>query len=103
MKSIYLSVLAAFCFFSCLDVLALQTAPKKGVTVNDKGASAVNSKGGGVKVKKGEVAAKGNKGNGVGIDKKGLEVKGTKGGMTIEKKSLKIKSKGVNVDLGGKK
>ena len=54
-------------------------------------------------VKKGEVAAKGNKGNGVGIDKKGLEVKGTKGGMTIEKKSLKIKSKGVNVDLGGKK
>ncbi len=100
MKTIKLLSLITCFIFATTELSALQTGTSKGVNVNNKGASATNSKGGGVVIKKQDVSAKGNKGNGVGVDKKGLEVKGTKGGMTTEKKSLQIKSKNLNVKLG---
>ena len=82
-----------------LTFVSAQTS-QKGVTVNNKGAAAKNSKGGGVEVKKHDVSAKGSTGKGVEANKKGLDVKGSKGGMTIQKKKLEIKSKNVNVHLG---
>jgi hypothetical protein len=44
--------LLAFYILSIADLSVLQTATSKGVNVNNKGASATNSKGGGVVVKK---------------------------------------------------
>ncbi|MCW3125666.1 MAG: hypothetical protein JWO03_1324 [Bacteroidetes bacterium] len=77
-----------------------QQPAQKGLNVNNKGAEAKSSKGGGVEVHKKQVAAKSSSGKGVEANKKGLDVKGSKGGMTVEKKKLDIHSKKVNVHLG---
>ncbi len=79
--------------------LSAQTS-QKGLTVNNKGAAAKSSKGGGVEAHKGQVAAKSSSGRGVEANKKGLEVKGSKGGMTIQKKRLDIKGKNTNIHFG---
>jgi hypothetical protein len=87
--------------FSFFLVLAVNSqVAQKGVTVNNKGAAAKNSKGGGVEAKKHDVSAKGSSGHGVEANKKGMDVKGSKGGMSIQKKKFEIKSKNVNVHLG---
>jgi hypothetical protein len=87
-------------FFFVFTIFATAQTSQKGATVNNSGASAKNSKGGGVEAKKGDVSAKGSSGKGVEANKKGLDVKGSKGGMTIEKKKFEIKSKNVNINLG---
>ncbi|MBS1625657.1 MAG: hypothetical protein JSS76_00015 [Bacteroidetes bacterium] len=73
---------------------------QKGLNVNNKGAEAKSSKGGGVEAHKGQVAAKSSSGHGVEANKKGMEVKGSKGGMTIQKKKFEIKGKNTNIHFG---
>lgn len=113
-------------FFACMFFMALsinsygQSSPQqKGVTVkkneaavrgsngggataNKSGTEIKNKNGAGVEAKKGEVSAKSSSGNGAAANNKGVQVKGNNGGMTIDKKKLEIKSKNVNIKLGGK-
>jgi hypothetical protein len=93
------SFIAILFFLFTLTAVSAQTS-QKGVKVDNKGASAKNSKGGGVEAKKHDVSAKSSSGKGVEATNKGMEVKGSKGGMTIQKKKLEIKSKNVKVHLG---
>ena len=93
------SFLAVLFLFTTISLASAQSS-QKGVNVNNKGASAKNSKGGGVEAKKQDVSAKSSSGKGVEANKKGLDVKGSKGGMTVQKKKVEIKSKNVNVHLG---
>lgn len=71
-------------------------------TANKSGTEIKHKNGGGVEAKKGEVSAKSSNGNGAAANNKGVQVKGNNGGMTIDKKKLEIKSKNVNIKLGGK-
>lgn len=80
--------------------VSAQQGSQKGVAVNNKGAEAKSSKGGGVEAHKGQVAAKSSSGKGVEANKKGMEVKGSKGGMTIQKKKFEIKGKNTNIHFG---
>jgi len=73
-----------------------------GATANKSGSEIKNKNGAGVEAKKGEVSAKSSSGNGAAANNKGVQVKGNNGGMTIDKKKLEIKSKNVNIKLGGK-
>lgn len=73
-----------------------------GATANKSGSEIKNKNGAGVEAKKGQVSAKSSSGNGAAANNKGVQVKGNSGGMTIDKKKLEIKSKNVNIKLGGK-
>ena len=79
---------------------AVTSSKGGGAAVNNKGAEAKNKNGAGVEVHKHQVSAENSHGHGVEANKKGLDVKGSKGGMTVEKKHLQIKGKGVNINLG---
>ena len=72
-----------------------------GATANKQGTEIKNSRGAGVEAKKGEVSAKNSAGKGAEVNNKGVNVSGSKGGMTIDKKKLEIKSKKVNIKIGG--
>lgn len=85
---------------AALLVLPHIASAQKGLNVNNNGAEAKSSKGGGVEAHKGQVAAKSSTGHGVEANKKGMEVKGSKGGMTIQKKKFEIKGKNTNIHFG---
>ncbi|MFN8323423.1 MAG: hypothetical protein U0T74_12250 [Chitinophagales bacterium] len=72
-----------------------------GAKANSSGAEIKNKNGAGVEAKKGEVSAKSSSGKGVEANKKGVSATGSKGGLTIDKKKLEIKSKKVNIKIGG--
>ncbi len=118
MKSLKFLFTATILFICSMALNAQSATTKKGVNVNNNGASVKSGTGSGVSAKKGETKVTSANGGGSTVNKSGAQAKNKNGGgveakkgevsaksssgkgMTINKKGLQIKSGSVNVKLG---